>query len=297
MFVPQTISQPDSLLHESSNPSRRRGRAVRRIRQSSESNWSDDFMPAFSRLKLPPRGMFRVNNHQRVAITDWTGTRLLMYNMGEPKCSCNSDRNCINGKPKQNSNTQLPVPQTPNTPAESMNMTFNNLVEDRPNETIQEQAIGPFEAFYPFYNVEIDGTVTQDQLDQYAEDDVFDDSEMDLDINNFISYGESDTDNIMEDASALQSPSTSEQEQMEADRRASSNALFEGYDSNTITSFRRNQDRAQQVSRMPEHPTLRRSSQVSNAYREGRDSAADSLITPPRRRRGDRSIESFSLQI
>ena len=296
VFAPPTISRPHSLLHEPPSPPGQRRRVARRNGQPPRSQWSDSPSPEPLRPSLPPRGTFRVNIHQRIAITDWTGNRMLMYNMGDPKCSCNSDRNCINGKPKQASISHAPISQTPNTPAESMNMTFNSLVEDQPSTASQEQVVGPFEAFFPFYNVEADGSVTQDQLDSYEGDADMDESEMDLDINNFITYEKNDSDDEMEDAFALESPSTSEQEQAEADRLARRDTCFEGYDSNTITSFRRNLDRAQEVSRLPEHPTLRNSGNLSNAYRQGRDSAGDSLITPPRRRRSDRGVES-ALQI
>ncbi|KAL9078545.1 MAG: hypothetical protein Q9157_002536 [Trypethelium eluteriae] len=294
-FVLETISRPRSLLHESLSPSRRQQRANRQMTHTAGSPGSGSESESSARPppKLPPRGTFRVSIHQRVAMTDWTGQKTLMYNMGEPKCSCNSDLNCISGKLKQNPDVFMPFPQTPNTPAESMNMTFNNLVEDESNVAVPNQPVGPFEAFFPFYSVEPDGTVTQDQLDSLDLDGFeLDDGEMDIDINNFISYSDENSDyEEMETEFAVESPSTSEQEQAEADRLASSDAWFEGYDSNTITSFRRNSDRAQQVSRMPEHPSLRSAADLANAYRQGHDSVGDSLITPPRRRRSDRGLD------
>ncbi|KAI9661118.1 MAG: hypothetical protein M1821_009445 [Bathelium mastoideum] len=299
LFVPTTISRPDSLLHEPSTPSKQRRRAVRRLSDSPSSQRSDTVSPGRSYPKLPPRGTFRVNIHHRVSMTDWTGTKTLMYNMGDPKCTCNSERNCINGKPKEAAHAVVPILQTPNTPAESMNMAFNNLVDDTPIDTFQSEVLGPFEAFFPFYNVEADGTVSQDQLDLYEDDDVdLDESEMDLDIDNFITYSSDESeDEDMEGAPALQSPTTSDQEHTESDHATGQDNWFQSYDSNTITSFRRNHDRAQEVSRMPEHPILRNSDHLANAYRQGRAAAADSLITPPRRRRGNRSMNSVMLQL
>ncbi|KAL9096679.1 MAG: hypothetical protein Q9165_001167 [Trypethelium subeluteriae] len=301
-FVLETISRPRSLLHESLSPSRRQQRASRQVTHTTESHGSESESssrpPSDLPPKLPPRGTFRVGIHQRVAMTDWTGKKTLMYNMGEPKCSCNSDVNRISGKTKQNPDIFMPFPQTPNTPAESMNMTFNNLVEDEQDVMDQNEQVRPFEAFFPFYTAAPDDTVIQDPLDYLGMDGFeLDEGEMDLDIDNFISYSHENSDyEEMDVEFAVESPSISEQEQAEADRLASSDAWFEGYDSNTITSFRRNSDRAQQVSRMPEHPSLRNAADLANAYRHGHDSAADSLITPPRRRRSDRGLESVALQ-
>ena len=227
-----------------------------------------------------------------------------MYNMGDPKCVCNSERNCINGKPKQVSNTQPPALQTPNTPAESMNLTFNSLVENEAELPPPGPVAGPFETFFPFYCVEADGTADHEQHDPFLDDgNDLDEDEMKLALDDFIAYGsnDSDEDEEMEDADfAFESPtSTSDQEPAATDDHLDRrNSWFGAYDSSTITSFRRNQDLARQVSRMPEHPNLRQSGQLANAYRQGRDAAADSLITPPRRRRGDgESSEAAALQM
>ncbi|KAL8947570.1 MAG: hypothetical protein Q9222_006162 [Ikaeria aurantiellina] len=89
----------------------------------------------------------------------------------------------------------------------SSNLMMSGLGLGNAN-TISGHAIGPPEAFFPFQSIEADGKIVVDGLEATYDDDDDDDHEGDLNIEDFISFGEDDEDdedNHNEPASAAES--------------------------------------------------------------------------------------------
>ena len=115
---------------------------------------------------------------------------------------------------------------------------------------LSAHVLGPPEAFYPFHSIGADGTMISDGID--GEDDDDDDGEDDLNIDDFINYGESSDDDEQEAGSVnegLQSPTGPLSDQFKekdtstpsASPTTPSHNFLDRFDKGLVTAFRRNQ--------------------------------------------------------
>ncbi|ORX99691.1 hypothetical protein BCR34DRAFT_592826 [Clohesyomyces aquaticus] len=154
--------------------------------------------------------------------------------------------------------------------------------------------IGPPEAFYPFVSVGQNGTIIDDDEDDYFDDDDIDDD--DLDIADFMDFGpDADATDIEDEGETdvPQTPATSmiamngstpaqptPLTQTPTRRPNTSEAMLEHFDRGVVTAFRNNQNRYRDLSCLPNDPDLRASE--SRPLRSGR--SAETLISPLRKR-------------
>lgn len=184
----------------------------------------------------------------------------------------------------------------------SMDVMFGGIFGGASNQTYNfgGQVIGPPEAFYPFKVVGDDGRLVETDDGNYEEDDEDDDDMEDqIDISNFIKGlsdnedGDDDTDmgmSYFEESESdvpfgLQSPAPTDTSSFFESALMPSQNLYDHFSSpGLVNSFRRQQDRATRLQRLPHDPAQR--SAVSKPLRSG--FSANSLITPSRRRKPSR---------
>ncbi|KAI9693570.1 MAG: hypothetical protein M1820_009136 [Bogoriella megaspora] len=321
IFAPPTVSRPLALLNNSplaKTDPRERLKQLRLQRTSTSpqglrfpsprDGWDETPGPIWfkgSRIspgtKLPPVGTFRVKSTDTIVVPSWDGKNIVVGRMVDPGCTCSSAKDCITGQPKsvpvdQQKSMEPSIPRTPTTPADTMNMAFNDLVADPASGSSQAVSFILYDDPMAFYNFTSDNAALQSGVDSDNDDDMADlhDPEDDIAIEDLISFNGDDSDAMDRLEDAWRSPHSSDFDRPTPEVPSESYNWFQDYDSSTMHAFRRNQDFAQQASRMPEQPELRNN--LINVFRDGRDSAAESLITPPRRRRSDRPMESMALQ-
>lgn len=194
----------------------------------------------------------------------------------------------------------------------SMDVMFGGMFGGASNQTYNfgGQVIGPPEAFYPFKVVSEDGRLVDPDEGSYNDDDDDDDDDIEdgLDISNFIK-GLSDDDDNGDDtdmgmsyfdesesdgAFGLQSPAPTDTSSVYDPGMFPSQNLYDHFSSpGIVNSFRRQQDHATRLQRMPYDPAQR--SAASRPLRSGYN--ANSLITPSRRRKSSQDhgmAKSFS---
>jgi hypothetical protein len=161
--------------------------------------------------------------------------------------------------------------------------------------TFGNESIGPPEAFYPFVSISSNGNMgLVDEDETGSSSDEYDD---DLNIADFMDFGESggDTDlddddefdetdrpvtpatsNVGHHGSTPAAPATATPHR----NRTTSDVMLEHFDRGVVTAFRSNQNRYRDVASLPSDPAARAS--VSRPVRSGK--SAEALITPVRRR-------------
>ncbi|CAN9092153.1 unnamed protein product [Alternaria alternata] len=159
--------------------------------------------------------------------------------------------------------------------------------------TFGNESIGPPEAFYPFVSISSNGNMgLVDEDETGSSSDEYDD---DLNIADFMDFGESggDTDlddefdetdrpvtpatsNVGHHGSTPAAPATATPHR----KRTTSDVMLEHFDRGVVTAFRSNQNRYRDVASLPSDPAARAS--VSRPVRSGK--SAEALITPVRRR-------------
>jgi len=152
--------------------------------------------------------------------------------------------------------------------------------------------IGPPEAFYPFKSIGADGNVIDDDT-EYSDDD----DENLWNIHDFIDFGEdsSDSDQEGEDNDVTPTKASlthASQRQFSPAVNGSAHGLLRHFDKGVVTSFRRNQHRHQTLLRRPPIST-------SGLYglKGGRHTAANTPISPLRKRKPTRSMSSSMLPL
>ncbi|GAB7339371.1 hypothetical protein MBLNU457_6011t1 [Dothideomycetes sp. NU457] len=150
-----------------------------------------------------------------------------------------------------------------------------------------DQVIGPPEAFMPFTNIEAAGMVTEDNIpdseggEEEDEDDI-------LALVNFDSSSEDDEAGDEDDNNESAWQTTAKFPYLSSKgSKKSGDDLLAHLDRNRglVGSFRRNQHYAKQIGSMASHPIARASTSEMNAMQAGRRSAANTPITPLRKKR------------
>jgi hypothetical protein len=142
--------------------------------------------------------------------------------------------------------------------------------------------IGPPEAFYPWNSIKADGTPDDDSDAGFDTEGSFDDDD-DCDILTFLDMGEYDNEEEPElDEEESTSPTATDALEntptQKGHSRNISEALMRNFDRGIVSSFRNNQDRYRQVSKLPHDMDS-----MSAPVRDGR--TAEDLMTPPRKRK------------
>jgi hypothetical protein len=142
--------------------------------------------------------------------------------------------------------------------------------------------IGPPEAFYAFTSIRADGTPDDDSDDEFDTEEEFDD---DCDIlTAFLDMDDYDDDEEEPAADEEESTSPTATDALEdtptqkKHSRNISEALMRNFDRGIVSSFRNNQDRYRQVSKLPHDM-----GSMSAPVRHGK--TAEDLMTPPRKRK------------
>lgn len=160
------------------------------------------------------------------------------------------------------------------------------------------QPLGPPEAFYPFVNINADGTITQDSHSSYDEDEDVDSEDM-WNVEDFLNFGEETSDeeedgNEREDddntSTIAEPPSSTPARPTTASSEDQVHPLLNHFNNGIVGAFRRNQNRHHLLSC---NAASRDSLAFSGPYRQGtlrgikgdRLAAANTPITPLRKRK------------
>lgn len=152
-----------------------------------------------------------------------------------------------------------------------------------------DQVIGPPEAFTPFVDVTASGAVTHD-------DGAIAGAEEEQDPMCFLNFDDEDEDEEMPDESDnnLASPTTNQSFSQLSNTTSSQPGGFDLLAHldrrGVVGSFRRNQHFAKHVGSLPSHPALRASLSETNAMQTGRRAAANTPITPLRKKKANKVV-------
>lgn len=178
---------------------------------------------------------------------------------------------------------------------------------DAVGSLLSSEVVGPPEAFLPFTSVDVSGIVTEDTSMASASED--EDDEMDI-LSPFVNFDGADSDE--EDDSAdtsdffdpvtrtrsntfpsMSSPSATPVQTPSTVRRDTLGSPFGGdlfshlsRSKGLVHSFRMNQHYAKHMASYAADPTVRYSTSEMNAMQTGRRKAANTPITPMRKKRG-----------
>lgn len=131
-------------------------------------------------------------------------------------------------------------------------------------------------------------TATEDSEDEYA----------DINMQDFVEISDSDTDDARPVSSHFDSPSESEMYSSSQTMGMSNNSprLLNHFelDRGLVGSFRRNQQFTKHFSSLPSHPAKRASAHEYNALQKGRRGAANTPMTPARKKRASQDLTHIS---
>lgn len=172
-----------------------------------------------------------------------------------------------------------------------LSIDSSNAFFDESGALLADQVIGPAEAFLPFTSVSAGGIITFDDAEQA----IAGDDEDEQDPLSFLDFGsDDDEDEEMPDESdALVSPSTSSTfPHLSSATKSPGFDLLAHLDAHrgVVGSFRRNQQFARHVGSLPSHPAMRASTSESNAMQTGRRAAANTPITPMRKKKTNKAV-------
>lgn len=164
------------------------------------------------------------------------------------------------------------------------------------------QVLGPPEAFYPFKCISADGNVIEDDEGDDDEDD-----ENLWNVHDFIDFGDGSSDSDQNTANNTEvppSPATSTMADLASTLAKSEPAsaskntaqeLLDHFDRGVVNAFRRNQHRHQAILRRPQHREFMGSGPASakagSAIKGGRTVAANSPISPLRKRKASFNLD------
>ena len=312
ILPPTTVNRPQSLLRLNSSSSQIKAAPTpvsTPVRRSSTAN--------SSRSNGPSMGSWIADPTKPIAIIDKTGKNIIFYPAKRPKLPSNP----ITAQASSNSST-LGSPTTTTSfarltgaPEESENDRSDGTSQGFPgtllpaadfmmsglfsgppgNEHIHPgQVVGPPQAFYSFRNFGPDGDYQEDE-DDYDYDD---DCEKELNMDDFIDFGDATSGSeavVSDDNDAIvcNDDHTPDQIPLQAPIRieprrelhkSPSDGLLEHFDQGVVSSFRRNQNRHQNLLRRPLGNT--------NLYaiKGGRHITANNPISPLRKRKANHNF-------
>ncbi|GAB7355571.1 hypothetical protein MBLNU459_g6043t1 [Dothideomycetes sp. NU459] len=166
----------------------------------------------------------------------------------------------------------------------------SNAFFDESGALLADQILGPAEAFLPFTSVSAGGDITFDDANQATTGD-----EEEQDPLSFLDFGsdEDEDDEMPDESDSLMSPSTSASfPHFSGTTKSPGFDLLAHLDAHrgVVGSFRRNQQFARHVGSLPSHPAMRASTSESNAMQTGRRAAANTPITPLRKKKTAKAV-------
>jgi hypothetical protein len=244
----------------------------------------------------PKMGTFIIDPHRPVLTIDGVGVSQ-KSTLWPAKIQSDADKQLwnrmhllSNNNSRATSRTTSPrqsVQLTPSGESDGMSIGDENDFFDSFGALRTDQVIGPPEAFTPFVDVSASGTIIHDfdAVTTGAED------EEEQDPMCFLNFDDDDEDEEMPDESEhhMDSPTTqsfSSQVTTTPSSQAGGFDLLAHLDRHGVVgSFRRNQQFAKHVGSLPSHPALRASLSETNAMQTGRRAAANTPITPLRKKK------------
>ncbi|MCJ1432457.1 hypothetical protein MMC27_001813 [Xylographa pallens] len=313
VLPPKTVTRPQSLLRLNSSSTIRKALTPRPgstlIRKAPLTP-----TPAMRR-NGPSMASWIVDPTKPIAVIDGTGKTMLIY--AAPHSARKTPAGFVSSLSSSTTTSPKPSFATLAQKLEDDEIDRSDLSSQEPPTTMIEsganlmltgllhgglgsehilggQVLGPPEAFYPFRSIDANGLMFDD--DDLEEDD--DDPEYMLNLQDFIDFGDS-SDSELEndtnaDSSALGSPVVTVPKNTFTPSRAgsaltqpsSTQHLLQHFDKGVVSSFRRNQTRHQSLLR---RPTL---SSSFAAIKGGRHIAANTPISPPRKRKATRILSN-----
>lgn len=252
-----------------------------------------------SLVKQPKRGVFIMDPTRAVLTIEGAGKNQ-KHQFWPAKVQSDADRqfwhhlNSLatsrDGSPRMS--VQLtPTEEGENTPGRHLSIDSSNAFFDGSGALLADQILGPAEAFLPFTSVSAGGVITFDDAEQATAGE----DEDEQDPLSFLDFGsDDDEDEEMPDESdALVSPSTTSSfPHINPATKSAGFDLLAHLDAHrgVVGSFRRNQQFARHVGSLPSHPAMRASTSESNAMQTGRRAAANTPITPLRKKKTGKAV-------
>lgn len=190
--------------------------------------------------------------------------------------------------PTEYSDSNMPSRQNSFDSANMMDAFF-----DEGGRLRADQVVGPAEAYMPQMDLNAYGfqhdmfhdpfqavSATEEEIDPMA---------------SFVDFGEDDDEDMPDESDNLMSPSGSQSFPHLTTTPSSKTAGFDllahlDAHRGVVGSFRRNQQIAKHVGSLPSHPALRASASETNAMQTGRRAAANTPITPLRKKKAGKGV-------
>jgi len=307
--VPLTI-QPNKGLMRSDDPQRNRTK-------NRNVQMAPPMRKAGAVRRLPTLGSFTVDQSKDLAVIDHKAKNMLVWKAQRKSRTIEGGRSRADstgsfsqqGPSESESDIGFtPVDPMLSSPANNVVPNFHSSRTNRVGSGLSNEILGPEEAFFPFVTMNNDGTFGGDDNDVF-DDDFF--SDADLNIEDFINFGEVSSDEEQNEASQEQGedPSSNSTAAEDDDRektpqptpkftavkpripstpvQPSSDSLLHHFDRNVASSFRRNAERHKSWMRSP----------ITAGIKGGRfEIANNNTISPMRRRKGMPATPSSQLQ-
>ncbi|THV82902.1 hypothetical protein D6C91_10449 [Aureobasidium pullulans] len=242
----------------------------------------------------PKMGTFMIDPHRPVLTIDGVGVSQ-KSTLWPAKIQSAADKQLwqrmhmlSNNNSRATSRTTSPrqsVQLTPSGESDGMSIGDENDFFDSFGALRTDQVIGPPEAFTPFVDVTASGAIIHDDDAAAAG------AEEEQDPMCFLNFDDDDEDEDMPDESDnnIASPTTQSFSSQVTNNPSSQPGGFDllaHLDRHGVVgSFRRNQQFAKHVGSLPSHPALRASLSETNAMQTGRRAAANTPITPLRKKK------------
>ncbi|CAD0031224.1 unnamed protein product [Aureobasidium pullulans] len=242
----------------------------------------------------PKMGTFMIDPHRPVLTIDGVGVSQ-KSTLWPAKIQSAADKQLwqrmhmlSNNNSRATSRTTSPrqsVQLTPSGESDGMSIGDENDFFDSFGALRTDQVIGPPEAFTPFVDVTASGAIIHDDDAAAAG------AEEEQDPMCFLNFDDDDEDEDMPDESDnnIASPTTQSFSSQVTNNPSSQSGGFDllaHLDRHGVVgSFRRNQQFAKHVGSLPSHPALRASLSETNAMQTGRRAAANTPITPLRKKK------------
>lgn len=316
------LADPGETTEEDDMPPSRPQTLPRRTPASSNNNrpqvrtTSHQHIPAArDRPWGPPLGSWIADPTKPIAITDRTGTSVVIIPAQRPKngdkksaqalssrisptnkthrASLSKSTTSLEGSERDRSEVSSQEYEAPNARMlrSGPNLMMSGLLHGAPGNEylLTGQVLGPPEAFFPFINFNADG-----DNDQEDEDD--DDGEALLNVHDFIDFGddseesEGEKERILSFTGDMSQPASVNSQSPNND--AASHTLLDHLGKGVVTAFRRDQHRDKTPPR-PFHDN--RSKNTDYAFKSGRTDAADTPLSPAKKRKLSNDFNGGSL--
>lgn len=203
----------------------------------------------------------------------------------------------------RNTSPRMSIGMTPtdesdsNMPSRQLSIDSSNMADDffDVNGRLRsDQILGPMEAFMPFMDADTSEAIFFKSAPQSsfqaipgAEEEEEDEQDP---LNSFFDFGDDEDEDMPDESDTLVSPSASQSFPSAASTGGFDLLAHLDRRRGMVGSFRRNQQIARHVGSLPSHPALRASASETNAMQHGRRAAANTPITPLRKKKMGKGV-------